>query len=145
MKPAEFNIKSLSTKLIMETNLKNVDALDFLLKEIKEEYCISEDTYNDIWVVLNEAVSNAIKHGNGLEGTNNVTVSAEVKNNCNLCFKVNYNGIGFNPETVPDPTSPERLNEPDGRGIYLMKKLANSLVFSNNGTTVEMCFYLNKK
>nr|HPK10355.1 ATP-binding protein [Saprospiraceae bacterium] len=50
---------------------------------------------------------------------------------------------GFNPEKLPDPTCPDRIEECGGRGVFIMKKLCDSISYKNNGRTVEMKFKLS--
>ena len=52
-------------------------------------------------------------------------------------------GIGFDFQNLPDPTSPENLDKPSGRGIFLMKHLSDEVNFSNNGSLVELSFYMS--
>ena len=136
------DIEPMTQKLVLESKLRSVDAVDSLITQVREEYFIAEDVCNDIWVVLNEAVSNAIKHGNRFDAQKKVRLSVEIKEERYLWFTVKDEGAGFDPDKVPDPTTPDRIHEPNGRGIYLMKKLSKSVNFLNNGTTVEMCFDL---
>ena len=58
-------------------------------------------------------------------------------------FVVKDEGKGFNYEQLPDPTSPENLEKPGGRGIFLMKHLSDEVQFKENGRVVELSFYMN--
>ena len=60
--------------------------------------------------------------------------------NCAISFKISDEGDGFDPKTIPDPTLPENLERCGGRGVFLMHKLSNRVVFSDNGRTVEIEF-----
>jgi serine/threonine-protein kinase RsbW len=71
-------------------------------------------------------------------------LTVETKNNRYICFTVKDEGNGFDPSVIPDPTKPENIAEPNGRGVFLINKLADTVSFSNNGTIVEMCFDLYK-
>jgi serine/threonine-protein kinase RsbW len=57
-----------------------------------------------------------------------------------FCFKVKDCGNGFDYENLPDPTAPENLLKENGRGIFLMKNLADEVLFENNGNTVHLIF-----
>jgi serine/threonine-protein kinase RsbW len=57
-----------------------------------------------------------------------------------LNIKVTDEGPGFRPETVPDPTTPENIEELNGRGIYLMSHLADKIEYSQKGNSVTMTF-----
>jgi serine/threonine-protein kinase RsbW len=58
-------------------------------------------------------------------------------------FVIKDEGPGFNYSTLPDPTSPENLEKPGGRGIFLMKHLSDEVEFKDNGRIVELSFYMN--
>ena len=130
--------------MVLNSSLENIEAVEKLISQVKEEYSLSDECCNDIWVALNEAVSNAIKHGNKLDPTKKVRVSVETKYERYLCFTVKDEGEGFNFKDIPDPTTPELIGEPNGRGVFLINKLADKVNFFNNGTVLEICFDLYK-
>ena len=137
-------IEPVTQRLVLGSKLKSVVSVDKLIADVKKEFSLSESNCNDIWVVLNEAVSNAIKHGNSFSKTKKVIISLEVKENRYLCFNVKDEGDGFDFENVPDPTHPSRIHEPNGRGIFLMRKLSHGVNFTEKGKSVEMIFDLSK-
>ena len=57
-----------------------------------------------------------------------------------LNFTITDQGKGFDHSNLPDPTAPENIDQPCGRGVFLMMQLADMVVFSNHGSTVEMQF-----
>jgi serine/threonine-protein kinase RsbW len=138
------DIAPISQKVVLESKLKSVEEVNTLISRLRTLYYISESKYNDMWVVLNEAVSNAIIHGNRFSDHKKIRLSVEMKEERYLCFVVKDEGAGFNPDLIPDPTSPERISMPNGRGIYLMKKLADEVNITEGGTVVEMIFDLYK-
>lgn len=125
------------------SELQSIQTLELLLDEVKEQLAIPEEIFRTIWVCVNEAISNSILHGNRCDPMKKVILIMEMKGD-NVCFIVSDEGQGFDPESVPDPTEPSRLLEPHGRGVFLMKKLADSLKYTCKGTVAEMCFLLNK-
>jgi len=86
-----------------------------------------------------EAVNNAILHGNRSNPEKIVEVELSFENN-SLQIKVTDEGTGFRPEKVPDPTTPENIEELNGRGIYLMSHLADLIEYSKKGNSVTMTF-----
>ena len=58
-------------------------------------------------------------------------------------FRIEDLGDGFNYANLPDPTSPENLEKPGGRGIFLMRHLADEVDFKEGGRVVELSFYMN--
>jgi serine/threonine-protein kinase RsbW len=55
-------------------------------------------------------------------------------------FIISDEGTGFDYYNLPDPTAPENLEKETGRGVFLMKELADQVIFSENGRVVEMYF-----
>ncbi len=138
------DIESISQKMVLESNLESVLTVEKLISQARDEYAISEENYNYIWIALNEAVSNAIKHGNKFSPYKKVRMTVETRENRYLFFIIKDEGEGFDPRQIPDPTSPERIGEPNGRGVFLINKLADIVSYSENGTCVEIGFDLYK-
>ena len=84
---------------------------------------------------------NAIKHGNQNITSKNVSISL-LLNESQLKFRIEDEGKGFDYHNLPDPTAPENIEKPGGRGIFLMKHLADEVIFSENGSVVELIFYI---
>ena len=102
---------------------------------------IDESRRYDIMLALSEAVTNAIRHGSSQ--LHNATVDVEVAvTNDSVCIKVSDQGTGFDPEQIPDPTEGHNIFIPHGRGVYLIRTLADevSFDFSEDGTTVTVNF-----
>lgn len=138
------DIESISQKMVLESNLESILAVEKLISRVRDEYAISEENYNYIWIVLNEAVSNSIKHGNKFDPSKKVCLKVETKHERYLCFTIKDEGEGFDFTSVPDPTSPERIAEPNGRGVFLINKLADIVSYTENGTCIEIGFDLYK-
>ena len=98
-------------------------------------------TIGTLHVALTEAVNNAIHHGNGLDPAKSVTVGYVVKGD-RIIFMVQDQGPGFDHDHLPDPTDPQNIEKPHGRGVFLMRALADSVEFSDHGATVAMAFSL---
>ena len=120
---------------------ENVSIVENLIDEICLKYKISEDNYGNILVALTEAVNNAIFHGSKANPNKTVVVSFE-SDEKELCFVVKDQGDGFDYDKLPDPTSPENIENPNGRGVFLMKHLADDLEFKDKGSTVSLKFKL---
>jgi serine/threonine-protein kinase RsbW len=60
-----------------------------------------------------------------------------------LKFRIQDSGTGFNYQNIPDPTMPDNIDKPAGRGIFLMKHLADEVSFQDEGRIVELSFYVN--
>lgn len=90
-----------------------------------------------IRLALEEAMVNAVKHGNGGEPSRRVFVSYDV-NPDRIVVRVRDEGVGFNPDKVPDPTSPDRVCLPCGRGIMLMRAYLDEVTYSEQGNEVQL-------
>jgi serine/threonine-protein kinase RsbW len=119
----------------------NVSIVEKLINEICAAYTISEDYYGNILVAVTEAVNNAIIHGNKLDPGKKVHVSFNADNQ-SLSFLVTDEGPGFDHSTLPDPTNPENLEKPNGRGVFLMRHLADKVEFADQGRTVQLDFII---
>lgn len=120
---------------------ENINYIERLVDEVSSEYNIGPEIYGNMMVTMVEAVNNAILHGNKLDPTKNVEVKL-YKNNDSIYFEVSDEGDGFDYNNLPDPTDPQNIEKPHGRGIFLMKNLADEVTFLNNGSRVKIKFKL---
>lgn len=122
--------------------LENIRMIESFIDNAKEKFHLDEDLYGNIMIAVTEAVNNAIKHGNSNNSSKNVFLSLTLNDNL-LKFVIKDEGTGFDHDNLPDPTAPENLEKPGGRGIFLMKHLSDEVEFIENGKTVELSFYMN--
>jgi len=121
---------------------ENIRIVESFIDNAKEKFRLEDDIYGNIMIAVTESVNNAIKHGNGLNKNKNVSLSLVLDGNT-VKFIIRDEGRGFDFSNLPDPTSPENLDKPGGRGIFLMKNLCDEVVFKEDGKVVELLFYLN--
>jgi serine/threonine-protein kinase RsbW len=126
-------------KLEFTSEPENIAIIERLIDEIREETTFQEECYGDVLIAMTEAVNNAIVHGNKLDPDKKVVVEYEIQPS-DLYFKIVDSGAGFDYENVPDPTSPENLEKPNGRGVFLMRQLADVCEFDDDGRIVELTF-----
>lgn len=122
--------------------LDNIRIIESFIDNAKERFHLDDDLYGNIMIAVTEAVNNAIKHGNSGDAKKNVHLSLSL-NASLLKFTIKDEGIGFNYDNLPDPTSPENIKKPGGRGIFLMKHLSDEVEFKDGGRVVELSFYMN--
>ena len=89
-------------------------------------------------LALEEAVVNGLRHGNGGDPTKRVRVRCLLWPDA-LLAEVEDEGPGFDPGRVPDPTLPENLDRPGGRGLLLMRHYMTWVRFSGRGNCVTLC------
>lgn len=127
--------------LTISSQLANVGKLEQFVQQIVSQHQLDAEMYGNILISLTEAVTNAIVHGNNRDETKSVEISCR-RNENKIAIKVSDEGIGFNPNELSDPTKEENIAKIGGRGVFLMKELCDSISFSNNGSTVQLLFYL---
>jgi serine/threonine-protein kinase RsbW len=106
--------------------LKEVGALGF-----------SDESAFSIKLAMEEAVTNAIKHGNRFDRTKKVTIRWAC-NHASFTLSVRDEGHGFDPKDVPDPTAPENLALPYGRGLMLMEAYMDRVTYNDRGNEVTL-------
>lgn len=121
---------------------ENIRIIESFIDNAKEKYHLDDDIYGNIMIAVTEAVNNAIKHGNKDNSSKNVSISLSLEDGM-IKFKVQDEGSGFDFHKLPDPTAPENISKPGGRGIFLMKHLSDEVDFKENGKVVELSFYVN--
>ncbi|MBX2964937.1 MAG: ATP-binding protein [Cyclobacteriaceae bacterium] len=121
--------------------IENIRMIESFIDNAKERFHLDEDIYGNIMIAVTEAVNNAIKHGNASNSSKNVYLSLLLNDNL-LKFVIKDEGPGFDYHNLPDPTAPENLEKPGGRGIFLMKHLSDEVEFKDNGKIVELSFYM---
>jgi serine/threonine-protein kinase RsbW len=99
-----------------------------------------EDHRFAVRLAFEEAMVNAMKHGNKMDRSLSVTLSYRVSPE-RVEIRVADEGRGFNPGSVPDPTADENLNKPCGRGIMLMRCYMDEVAYSSSGREVRMVKY----
>jgi serine/threonine-protein kinase RsbW len=123
----------------IESDITNLTIVENAIDNLTNEIGINKDSYGKILIAVLEAVNNAIIHGNKSDLKKSVKVDFLIERN-NLSVSVTDEGTGFKPEEVPDPTSPENIEEISGRGIFLMSKLADEIEFNRKGNNVILKF-----
>ncbi|SMD34804.1 serine/threonine-protein kinase RsbW [Reichenbachiella faecimaris] len=120
---------------------ENIRIIESFIDNAKEQYNFTDDIYGNIMIAVTESVNNAIVHGNQSDKSKNVHLSLNLEDN-QVKFTIEDEGPGFDYDNLPDPTAPENLEKPGGRGIFLMKNLCDEVSFIDNGKKVILSFYL---
>lgn len=120
---------------------ENVRVVEQFIEELKEQLHINDDIYGNIMIAVTESVNNAIIHGNRSDHKKLVDLSMYIDDK-KISFSIKDEGKGFNYNNLPDPTAPENLLQPGGRGIFIIKHLADEVEFLSQGSQVNLTFYL---
>lgn len=126
-------------KYKIKSKIENLMVIERAIDEITSMYKINHDYYGNIMVSVMEAVNNAIVHGNKLNPHKSVDIQIFVEEDI-LEVTVKDEGKGFNPKGIPDPTSPENIENVDGRGVFIMSKLADAIEYNEKGNIVKLTF-----
>ena len=120
--------------------LESIHLAEKLVDDVCAEYKVKEDFYGEVLICLTEGVNNAIVHGNRMSTDLQVALTFELADEKTLRFIIEDEGPGFDYENLPDPTAPENIELPHGRGVFLMQRLADRCTFNNGGTEVVLEF-----
>jgi anti-sigma regulatory factor (Ser/Thr protein kinase) len=123
------------------SDIGNLRLVEKAIDELSLELDLSDEVYGNVLVATMEATNNAIIHGN------HSNPEKEVKIEIDLCEKelrvlIEDQGEGFDHMNVPDPTAPENLEKINGRGIFLMERLSDEILYLEDGRIVELKFKL---
>lgn len=128
--------------LVIASQLKNLNEVRIFLKEIFDESRIDMYCFNRVFLGLSEAVNNSIVHGNQLNENKRVYIKIVVSGNV-FVIEVKDEGMGFNVAGLSNPTSFDNLKKEHGRGIYILQKIADEVVFSEGGSKVRIKYTIS--
>ena len=135
------SVIKMEKSILIESTIENIHKIEKIIDEVSEEAKINSEVYGKMLIATVEAVNNSIVHGNKEDETKSVKVDFEVEEDSISIF-IEDEGPGFNFYNVPDPTTPENIENIHGRGVYLMKHLADDVIFHGKGNRVEIKFNL---
>lgn len=126
------------------SDLSNISVVEKLIDNQSAACELNDEVYGKLLLAVVEALNNAIVHGNKSDINKKVTVSYTLDNEF-IEYTITNEGEGFNPDILPDPTAPENIEKDCGRGIFLMRHLADDVIFSDKGRTVTLKFNLEQQ
>lgn len=125
--------------LQLPSKTESLTLVENLVEEIADKHKISEETFANMMVCLNEAVINAIVHGNKQNPEKKVYVNADIERK-KIIWTIADEGDGFDYNNLADPTAPENLEKLTGRGVFILKQLSDQFIFNTKGNEVELHF-----
>jgi len=127
-------------KLAFSSDKNNIHLVEKYVEDISDYYNINNNYFANILTAVTEAVENAITHGNNNNTAKKVYLKFEIKPE-GFSFMIKDEGNGFNDKAVPDPTDPKAdFSKTEGRGLYIIKSLADEIKFHHDGTCIELIF-----
>ena len=123
----------------INSDIENLTVIETMVDTLSKRLGISDEVYGKILISTVEAVNNAILHGN--RGDSNKKVTVVVSSDGNIFdVTVTDEGEGFSYLNIPDPTDPKNIENLHGRGVFIMKSLADSIEYNSTGNEVRMKF-----
>jgi len=133
-----------SETLVIQSDPNNVTLVDEWAERIAKEMRFTPDERFDIAISVTEAVNNAIVHGNGGDHSKRVSIEF-IKKEDELIVSVRDEGNGFNHRLVYDPTTPENLMKPSGRGLLIIRTLMDEVRFQSLQEGMEIILVKRKQ
>lgn len=125
-------------------DITNLDKVEKCINSILDYEEVDERLFGNVLIAVTEGFTNAVVHGSQNDNSKEVKI-AYTSSNKDLAFSIKDQGSGFNYKDIPDPTKPENLEKPNGRGVFLISSLSDELKFEQNGSLLEMKFNLEVK
>ena len=129
--------------LDLDSEMSSISQVEKLIDSQSQMLNIDDDVYGKYMLSVVECVNNAVVHVNKLDKSKKVHIHYLIDNE-RIVITVCDEGDGFDPDSLPDPTSEENLERDCGRGVFLMKHLSDDLKFGKGGREVTMTFNLKK-
>lgn len=123
----------------LPSRIDSMHRVEAMIDDIGTSLGLGDDIKNNMLVAVSEAVKNAIELGNKNNPSQSVLLQVDKKES-EVIFTIKDQGEGFDFNNVADPTDPANIEKITGRGIFLMKALADSVEFSDNGSKVAIHF-----
>ena len=129
----------MNEELKIQSNIDNLIKVENLIDNLSKRLGVSDEVYGKVLVSTIEAVNNAIIHGNKNVESKTVYLVCS-SNGSSLTIVVKDEGDGYNFNNIPDPTAIDNIEKLSGRGVFIMKKLADDIEFNEFGNEVKMTF-----
>lgn len=136
-----FNKKILK-KLTLISAPESIIEVETFVEDLSNKYNVGDDVFGNMIISITEAVNNAIIHGNNRDHSKKITITENLEDSPHklLCITIEDEGNGFDYNNLPDPTAPENITMIGGRGVFLIKQLADYVIFNDEGNSIELQF-----
>lgn len=126
-------------RVVCRTRREELEQAERTLLELLEQFGYDRASCFAVRLAVAEALTNAAVHGNKMDANRTVTVDYRIDAE-KVLITVEDQGGGFEPAAVPDPTAPENVEIPSGRGIVLMRAYMTEVAFVPPGNRVSMTY-----
>jgi serine/threonine-protein kinase RsbW len=110
--------------------------LEYLIKRV-EKVGVCKPEKSNLFVALDEAFVNAVKHGNKFDAGKLIRITADVSET-EAKFTIEDEGEGFDVNSIPDPLDPENLFKPTGRGVLFIYNIMDEVTYNARGNRLTM-------
>ncbi len=122
--------------LVISSKTSELQKVEGFLKEVWEYYNLPENCFNKIFLCISEGVNNSITHGN--QGYDHKIIELKLEcENTSLWVEIADEGDGFDYHNVANPTKEENILKESGRGIHIIKSIANNVEFNPQGNCIR--------
>lgn len=136
----EFSDNTALYTLQLPSRIDSITTLENFIDNLSVKYKFDDEIYANVLTCVSEAVVNAITHGNRENPDKKVYINLEVVEDKRLIFTISDEGEGFDFNNIPDPTAPENIENLTGRGVFIIKRLADQCIFNSKGNELELHF-----
>lgn len=130
--------------LVIGSRLSNLEEVRNFLEQIFNESDLDRQYFNRVFLGLSEAVNNSMLHGNELDESKSVFISARFEKNT-IVLEIVDEGPGFDFDRLSDPRSKENIMKERGRGLFLIQAFADDLQFLDGGSRVRIKYCLKNE
>ncbi len=123
-------------RLLLNSTYEDSEKVPDFTSNIQKKSHLTDETTGNLMLLLSEAVTNAIVHGNKLDAGKQVHVEVQIRSDRVISTVKDY-GEGFDPASAEDPLAEENLLNEGGRGIFLINEIADSVEYLEGGTKIR--------
>ncbi len=130
-------MKGCRVSITVPSRLDHLDLVQGLAEEVGRLAGLEDDACLDLGLAVREGAVNAMKHAHALDPARPVLVLFDHADSC-VQVSVIDQGQGFDPESLPDPRTPENLLRTSGRGLFLIRSLVDEVRFVQRTSGMEL-------
>ena len=128
--------------LSLKSTFEESERIPSFVEDLQSKSSLNDEESSTLMLLLSEAVTNAIEHGNLNDEAKNVDVQILIDDK-KITTTVTDEGEGFDPSTLKDPLKEENLLATGGRGIFLIRELSDEIEFEDDGRTIRFAIHRN--
>lgn len=133
----------MAKSLRIKSHYRYLQEVEYFLEDLLSDCELGTIKSGYIKLVVCESVNNAINHGNKFDEQKYVTLFSEISDKY-ISFEVHDEGDGFDFTSIPDPTLEANVKNEGGRGLFIIRNLADECSFRNNGSVISIKFHINR-